>query len=179
MNRKRLALIFGVFALTAFALPLAAAPGTTPWFDLDNCDMCKNMTAEEGLMEAMDWENHLTKDGMVSITVVAPGHEEAFARSMQNMKAAGEKMMTGEKMYLCGFCQSYGGLHMSGASFEHIETKNGTIELVTSHDPAVVKMIHTHGQRTIDEYKKMVAAESHGDHTHGDHPEGDHPHGDH
>jgi len=174
MNSKRTALVFGVFTLAALALPLAAAPGATPWFDLENCSMCKNMSSEEGLMEHMEWENHLTTDGMMSITIVAAGYEEAFARSMKNMKATGEKLMTGEKMYLCGFCQSYGGLHMAGANFEHIETKAGTIELVTSHDPAIVKKIHAHGQKTIDEYNKMVAAESH-----GDHPQGDHPHGDH
>jgi len=172
MNSKRTALVFCVFTLAALALPLDAAPGTALWFDLENCSMCKHMTAEEGLMEHMEWENHLTTDGMMSITIVAAGYEEAFARSMKNMKATGEKLMTGEKMYLCGFCQSYGGLHMAGANFEHIEAKAGIIELVTSHDPEVVKKIHTHGQQTIDEYNKMVAAESHGDHPHSDHPHG-------
>ncbi len=133
--------------------------------------MCKNMMAEEGLMEAMDWENHLTKDGMMSVTIVAAGFEEAFERSMKNMQASSEKMMSGEKMYLCGFCQSYGGLNKSGANFEHIETKAGMVELVTSHDPAVVAKIHAHGQKTIDEYNKMAAAGSHEGHEHPDHPE--------
>ena len=173
MNSKRTALVFGVFTLVALALPLGAAPGTTPWFDLDNCSMCKNMTAEKGLMEHMEWENHLTTDGMISITVVAAGYEEAFARSMENMKATSEKLMAGEQMYLCGFCQSYGALHMAGANFEHIETKSGTIELVSSHDPKIVEKIHAHGQHTIDEYNRMVEAESQGDHPHGDHPHGD------
>ena len=91
MNSKRTALVFGVFILAAFAVPLAAAPGTTPWFDLENCSMCKGMMAEEGLMENMEWENHLTKEGMISITVVAAGYEEAFERSMKHMKATGEK----------------------------------------------------------------------------------------
>ncbi len=169
MNSKRTALVFGAFTLAALALPLAAAPGNAPWFDLENCSMCKHMTAEESLMEHMEWENHLTTDGMLSVTIVAAGYEEAFARSMQNMEATSEKLMTGEKMYLCGFCQSYGGLHMAGANFEHIETKTGTIELVTSHDPAVVEKIHAHGQKTIDEYNKMMAAGSHEGHSHGDH----------
>ncbi len=170
MNSKRTALVLGVLILTAFAIPLAAAPGTTPWFDLENCSMCKNMSSEEGLMENMDWENHLTTDGMMSITIVAAGYEEAFERSMKNMKATGEKLMTGEKMYLCGFCQSYGGLHMAGANFEQIKTKAGVVELVTSHDPAVVAKIQTHGQKTIDEYNKMVAAGSHEGHEHPEHP---------
>ena len=171
MNSKRTALVFGMFILAAFAVPLAAAPGTTPWFDLENCSMCKGMMAEEGLMENMEWENHLTKEGMISITVVAAGYEEAFERSMKHMEATGEKLKTGEEMYLCGFCQSYGGLHMAGANFENIKTKAGSIGLVTSHDPEVVAKIHAHGQKTIDEYNKMVAAGSHEGHEHPDHPE--------
>ena len=84
--------------------------------------MCKHMSGEEGLMEHMEWENHLTKDGMMSVTVVGHGYEEAFGRAMANMEATGGKMMAGEKMYLCGFCQSYGGLMMAGANFENFET---------------------------------------------------------
>jgi len=120
--------------------------------------MCKHMMAEEGLM---------------SVTVVAPGYEDAFTRTMTNMKATSEKLMTGEKMYLCGFCQSYGALHMTGANFERFETIGGYIKLVTSGDPAVVEKIHAHGQRTIDEYNKMLAAEAHEEHSHSGHSHGD------
>jgi len=145
-------------------LPVGVAAAELAWFDLENCDMCKNMSSEEGLMEAMTWENHLTADGMMSVTVVAPGHEESYQRSMANMQKAGEKMMAGEKMNLCGFCQSYGALHMAGANFEHFETAAGDVSLVSSRDPAVIKQIHAHGQKTIDEYAKMFGDEAKGDH---------------
>lgn len=176
MNIRRLALTFCVLAVAGLAAPASAGP----WFDLENCEMCKQMTAEEGLMEHMQWENHLTKDGMVSITTVDPGYEEAFQRSMKHMQAVGEKMMAGEKVQLCGFCQSYGGLHMAGADFEQFPTQNGAFELISSHDPAIVAKIHKHGQTTIDEYKKMFGAEGEGEHKehphgeHKDHPQGDH-----
>jgi hypothetical protein len=158
-----------VLAVTLLAVPLAFAAQTELWFDLENCSMCKEMTAEKGLMENMEWENHLTADGMMTVTVVNHGYEEAFARAMKNMEAVGGKMMAGEKLYLCGFCTSYGSLHMAGASFENFETKGGHINLVTSRDPAVVEKIHAHGQRTIDEYDKMVAADKGHSHSHGDH----------
>jgi hypothetical protein len=168
MKHRITSALLGVLALATLALPAAiAAPGEL-WFDLDKCEMCKNMSSEEGLMEHMEWENHLTKDGMVSVTVVADGYEEAFHRSMKNMEATGQKLMTGEKLYLCGFCQSFGALQMAGAQSEHIETGVGTINLMTSRDPAVVAKIHAHGQRTMDEYAKMVAAEGHEDHPHKD-----------
>ena len=174
MNSKRTALVIAVFTMAALALPLGAAPDAAPWFDLEKCSMCKNMTAEKGLMEHMEWENHLIADGMMSITVVTAGYEEAFARSMENMKATGEKLMAGEKMYLCGFCQSYGGLHMAGANFEHIETKSGTIELITSRERPVRVVLPARPVPSPDEYNKMVAAESHGEHPSGEHTHGDH-----
>ena len=164
MKRLRYPLALTILML---ALPLAAVagvPGEGPWFDLENCDMCKNMSSEEGLMEAMTWENHLTADGMMSVTVVAPGHEESYQRAMANMQKASEKMMAGEDMNLCGFCQSYGALHMAGANFELFETAAGEVSLVSSRDPAVIEQIHAHGQRTIDEYAKMSAGEKHDAH---------------
>jgi hypothetical protein len=162
MNTLRFTMTLAVLLLTASLLPAAAVAGDGPWFDLEKCDMCKHMSGEKGLMEHMEWENHLTKDGMMSVTVVAHGYEEAFGRAMANMEAAGGKMMAGEKMYLCGFCQSYGSLMMAGANFENFESAAGHINLVSSRDPAVIAKIHTHGQRTIDEYNKMVAVQGEG-----------------
>ena len=155
MNVKRIVL----YAVTALVLviPVGAVAGETPWFDLEGCAMCKNMVAEEGLMEHMEWENFVVTNGMMSITVVDPDYEEAFERSMAAMEATGMKMMSGEEMYLCGFCQSYGSLHMAGATVENIDTKFGSVSLVTSDDPALVKMIQAHAETTISEYEKMMA----------------------
>jgi hypothetical protein len=169
MKKTKILAAMGIVAVAIVALPAAFAAQGELWFDLDNCAMCKGMTAEKGLMDNMQWENHLTADGMMTVTVVNHGYEEAFARAMKNMEATGGKMMSGEKLYLCGFCTSYGSLQMAGASFENFETAGGHINLVTSRDPAIIEKIHTHGQRTIDEYDKMIADKEHGDHGHGDH----------
>jgi hypothetical protein len=172
MKNKKFPLLFGLIAMVILSLPVAFAAQDEAWFDLENCSMCKHMSSEEGLMENMEWGNYLTKDGMMSVTVVAEGYDKAFKRSMKNMEATGHKLMAGEKLYMCGFCQSYGALHMAGANFENFETDAGYINLATSHDPAVIEKIHAHGQRTIDEYDKMVAAESKG---HSGHEGHDHP----
>ena len=155
-------------AACAVALALPVAVQASPWFDLDNCSMCKNMTAEEGLMEHMEWENHLIESGMLSVTLVDPSYAAAFERAMTNMHATGEKLMTGEQMYLCGYCQGYGTLMMAGATWEKVDTEAGHISLVTSTDPVVVAQIREFGQRTIDEYATMMAA-SHGEHPHDTH----------
>jgi len=167
MKRTRYPLALTILMLT---LPLAALAGEGAWFDLANCDMCKHMTAEEGLMEHMEWENHLTADGYLSVTVVAPGYEEKFERAMANMQGMGAKMAAGEELYMCGFCQSFGGLYMAGATMENFETVGGHISVVSSRDPAVIEKIHAHAKRTIDEYAKMMGdGHGHGDHGHSHH----------
>ena len=155
MLNKKIPLLFGLTALVVLSLPAAFAAQDAPWFDLEKCSMCMSMSAEEGLMEHMEWENYVVTNGMMSVTVVDPDYQEAFMRSMVAMEETGQKLMTGEQMYLCGFCQSYGAIHMGGATFENIETKFGYINLVTSDDPAMVKKIKEHAETTIAEYEKM------------------------
>ena len=158
MKATRLALL----ALAAVALIAVAWAGEEQkaWFDLENCAMCKNLKAEEGLLENIQWETHLISNGVMSIAAVPGEYEEAFERARENMNAAVMKMQSGEQVHLCGFCTSYGRLMMAGAKSEEIIAQAGHISLTTSNDPEVVKMIQEHGQRTIDEYNKMMAEQA-------------------
>ncbi len=163
MKRQCLYLILSL--AVAFAGPLCALGAEGEWFDLENCSMCKHMSAEEGLMDHMHWETHLIANGMLSVTTVDPEYQPAFQKAMAKMEETAKKLMSGEQMYLCGFCNSYGALQMAGAKFEDVQTDAGIIGLVTSADPQVVEMIHKHGQRTIDEFAKMTAeSDEHGSH---------------
>jgi hypothetical protein len=66
---------------------------------------------------------------------------------------------------------------MAGANFENFEYGDIYITLATSHDPAVVKKIHTHTKKTIDEFAKMAGTagkEKHGHKGHQDHKGHDH-----
>ncbi|MCA9860746.1 MAG: hypothetical protein KC438_13540, partial [Thermomicrobiales bacterium] len=69
-----------------------------------------------------------------------------------------DKLKAGEPATLCQFCQSYGGLEMSGAKTQEIKSAAGYITLVTSDNPEVVKKIHAHAKKTKTEYEKMLAA---------------------
>jgi hypothetical protein len=175
MKKTKILAALAIVAVALVALPTAFAAQGESWFDLEGCSMCKSMSSEKGLMENMEWENHLTTDGMMTVTVVKHGYEEAFERAMTNMEATGAKLMAGEDLYLCGFCTSYGSLHMAGANFENFQTAGGHINLVTSRDPAIIETIHAHGQTTIDEMAKMTGGKEKSDHPH-EHPKGDHGH---
>ncbi|MBC8423172.1 hypothetical protein H8E07_03525 [bacterium] len=152
-----------LLALTAAAA--LAAPGGD-WFDLENCAMCKNLTADQELFDSMVWTNHLFANGVVEITTVPAAYEERFQALMAKMEAMGAEMQSGKQMYMCGMCQSYGGLMMAGASMDYITNGEDHISVISSRDPDVVKQIRTHGQRTIDEFAKWMAAEGETGHDH-------------
>ena len=117
---------FGIGAAAALCLTVAAVALASPtanqsWFDLENCSACKAMVAEPGLMEHMQWENHVIATGCMSVTVVDPDYAEPFARAQKNMGEVFAKVMQGEDLPLCGLCSSMGELHAMGASMESME----------------------------------------------------------
>ncbi len=129
-----------------------------PWFDMENCKMCKGMAAEKGLMENTQWESHAIENGLITVCTVNKGFEEAYARAQKAMHETGDLLMKGEKMDLCGFCQSYSSLMMSGAKMEEVESNAAHLTLMTSNDADVVKKIHAHLERTNAEMAQMMKA---------------------
>ncbi len=71
--------------------------------------MCKNLTDDQELFEGMVWDNQLFANGMVEITTVSTHFEKRFEKLMGKMQATGNRMMAGERLPMCGMCQSYGG----------------------------------------------------------------------
>lgn len=156
---SKLSLLIRVALVVALAAGfLVAGEGDQAWFDVHGCAMCKNLAAEPGLLEHIEWENHQISAGVMTVSVIDEEYSDAFKRAAQNMSAVGQKMATGEQLPLCGFCMSYGKLMMAGVTVEQFDTKLGSVTLMTSSDPEVVKMIQEHGKRTTEEYEKVQAA---------------------
>ena len=159
MRMMRFAVMVGL--VTALTLSVGVAgPEETNWFDAKNCAMCKNLGAEEGLLENMRWETHKISNGMLSVAVIPEEYEEKFARAAANMNKVAKEMQGGTTPHLCGFCTNYGMLMMSGATAEELHTDAGHISLVTASDSEVIEKIHKHADKTVAEYKKMMAGEA-------------------
>jgi hypothetical protein len=156
---KHAKFILSTALIGALVLPLTVLGAEGEWFDLENCAMCKNLSAEEGLMDHVEWETHLINNGMLSVTMVDPDYQQAFKRAMVNMQETSKKLMSGQQLHLCGFCNSHGALYRAGATMEDVKTDVGLISLITASDTKTVEMIHQHAKRTIDEYEKLKAAE--------------------
>jgi hypothetical protein len=153
-------LILSCLVALAIAGSLVTAEQEQAWFDIENCALCKNLGNEEGLLQNIRWETHLTANGAVTLTQVPAEYEEAFARAQKHIEETASKMGSGEPMHLCGFCQSYGMLMMSGVKVESFQGEVARVTLMTSSDDKVVEMIHAHAQKTVDAYKKWLAEEA-------------------
>ena len=160
------ALVISLLACLCIGLTVAEAGDEKPWFDLENCGMCKGMSSIPGLMENMTWETHVISNGMMTFTMVDAEYAKAYAKAKKMMEATGKKMMEGEKVDLCGFCSSFGSLAMAGANIEAVETKGGEVMLMTSADEALVKKIQAHAETSIEEFAKMQEHDAHAGHNH-------------
>lgn len=168
---KKIALLLAVAALVvAGAVVLQAqekaapaekpAMAETPWFDMENCGICKNLTTEKGLMEHMHWENYNIPTGMMSVTTVDEGWEEQYKRATHGMQETIEKLMAGEMVPLCGMCQAFGTMYMTGKVKEQtIDTRLGQVWVATSTDPEMIEQLHKYTDRTNEEMAKLEAAE--------------------
>lgn len=135
-----------------------------PWFDMENCSMCKNYSSD-GLMDHMSWESYNISNGFISVSTVEADFMEKFREALVNGKALGEKMMAGEEVALCNACTAYGSFITKGAMQEQVETSVGSVGIVTSDDPEVVKEMHAWVERTSDEMAKMhemMSGQEHG-----------------
>ena len=146
--------------VSAMAVPVLAGPATEKaWFDMQNCPLCKAMTAETGLMENMSLDTYTTATGCMGVCTVDPKYKDAHMRATTKMMATLKDLEAGKDVGpLCGYCTSYGALVKAGAKSEMFTTPSGDVMLLTSTDPATITKIHAHAERTITEMKKMKEA---------------------
>jgi hypothetical protein len=150
-------------SLLVMTLAVTAGTDEDSWFDMENCALCQNLMAEEGLIENMKMDNYVIATGWMVVAQIPEEYKAAHANAKKNMEKTVQKMMGGEEMHICNFCTSYGALMMAGAQMESFESGGAEISLATSTDPAVIKQIQKHAKRTAKEVAAM-----HGD-GHGEH----------
>lgn len=161
MRNARTIMVALVFTMMVFVIATAQ---DKPWFDMENCAFCKNLSAQPGLMDHLTkWEHHNVKNGSVSITVVDEAYLPAYKKAMMMMGETGKKMQAGEKLPMCGMCEAYGGLKMKGVQMEEVGSDNVFISLMYSDDPEVINEIHAMTDRTNDEMMKMEEMKKSGD----------------
>lgn len=127
------------------------------WFDMDHCEICKNMASMKDDMHKVKWDAHMLDNGMLMVSVVPRKMKKAMAKAEEGVQATVKRLESGESLDMCGFCQSYGGLMAMGADIKDLKTVGVNITLITSSDPEVVKKIQAFGKQSKVEHKKMLA----------------------
>jgi hypothetical protein len=156
-----------VIALPAVAGDHGVHKTESGWFDMENCEFCKHLVEDPGLLEHTHWETHKIDNGAVTIMSVDPEYRESYLKAGKAMAELGEKMMSGEvnpmSVRMCGHCMMYGQIMMAGAEMQEIRSEIADVSIMTADNPDVVKMIHQLVDRNEQEMKLMMAgAESHG-----------------
>lgn len=142
--KSTLAIVLLLIATVAFA------GSDAPWVDMNGCPICMNVSSEEGLMENMTWEHHLTATGVMTVSTIKSDFHPQFARAKAGMKELLGKVVAGEEIQVCGYCSSISSLLKEGAKAENVVTKASDIMLISSTDEAMIAKIHAHAQKTID-----------------------------
>lgn len=154
-----LALLVVVGLIARIALAADAPTMQQMMEEMSKCEVCKSMLDHPNLLHEMSWETHKIDNGMLCVSAVPEKDAAEFKSLNKAMMASVEKCMgslkKGEKVELCHFCDSMGKLMQAGAKQQEITTKNGAVSLITSDDPAVVKMIHAQADEAIAMQKQI------------------------
>ena len=96
--------------LLVLLFSLTTAGDQAPWVDMEGCPICSNVISQEGLMQNMKWEHHLTATGMLTVSTVNPEYDDKFIAADAGMKKIVDKIMNGEEVEICGYCTSITGM---------------------------------------------------------------------
>lgn len=169
MKRSLLTLVtIALLALPVLAEQPMAHKTPSGWFDMENCDFCRNLVKDPGLLPHTTWENFPIENGMMNIFTVAPEYAASMGTCTAAMEDLGAKLHSGQvspaDVKMCGHCMAYGGLLAAGVKMETVKGKAAEVTLMTSSDPATVAKIHDMVKRDNEEMALMMPGDSHQGH---------------
>ena len=145
-------------AIMAVALVAVAVAQEKPWYDMKNCEFCKPWSTPE-MMKNCTFDQVECASGVLTVISFPESFRPSYKAASAQMDAISKKAATGEKIQMCGSCETMGSFFMRGAKMEEIPTKSGVVLLMTASDSTLVGDMHKWAQRNADEEKKMKAAE--------------------
>ncbi|MFH1700801.1 MAG: hypothetical protein ABIE07_09470 [Candidatus Zixiibacteriota bacterium] len=128
-----------------------------PWFDMDNCDMCKSLNKYDGLKENMTWEQYPISNGIMTVSTVKPSFLKAYRKAQMDMDMVEKKLQSGQKVGLCNMCNDLGSIFEKGVDTQRVNTQHGSIWLLTSDNTELVSRLQSWGEKTNLEMEKMMA----------------------
>ena len=104
-RRIGLAVVFGLLVSTSLCAPATAQDDEKQgeeiaWFDMDQCEICKNMASMKHDMHKIQWESHLLDDGMISVSVVPDDMKDTMKKAEAGIEKTVAKLQQGEQLAL-------------------------------------------------------------------------------
>jgi hypothetical protein len=155
-----------IVAIVLFALSTLSVAGEEKWFDMESCGFCKHLLDPPDMLQHATWEHHNIANGIVSVATIDQKYIKQWRAAEAKMEEEGKKMEKGEQVPMCPACMAMGKLMMMGAKWESVNTAHGSVSMMTSDDPKVVKEIQAWGKKSMDELAKMEKMEHEHGHTH-------------
>jgi hypothetical protein len=140
------------------AAMVMAEEAEKPWFDMQNCAFCKEVSAQPGLMDHMRHEYHNVSAGILTVGYVDKEFQDKFKAAQAGMQKVVADLQAGKQVPMCQHCEKIGYFMMKGVKLEEIHSADAEIFLYTSADPATVKELQEFGARCTSEMAKMSAA---------------------
>jgi len=145
-------------AIALAVLLCVAIAQEKPWFDLKNCEFCKQLDAQPGLIKHMSTEYHNIDGGYLQITQIDKEYQDAFKKAQTAMeKVVADMQSTGKIPPMCQHCSTYGAFLMTGVHNQYIHSAFGEIVMMTSPDTAMVTKLQAFAARTAQETEKLMA----------------------
>jgi hypothetical protein len=131
-----------------------------PWIDMEKCAFCKQLSAQEGLIENMHREYHNIDDGIIQITNVDPEYHDMFEKAQHNIeKVAADMQSGGEMPYMCGHCEAYGAFMMASVKPECVESEDSHVCVMIGDTPEMVEKLHKFADKSNAEIAKLMGEE--------------------
>jgi hypothetical protein len=151
-----------IISLVVLVAASIAVAGDAPWFDMENCAMCKNLYKNPELVQNMLWEQYGISNGIISVTTVREEYIDDYRTAHADMKKVSEKLQKGEKLDMCASCNALGACMAKGVAQEYVETKTGDVWLITSDNAEVVAELQAWAKRNTEEMAKMMSEKTKG-----------------
>ena len=91
------AIVSGALAIVVFVLVFSPAMAQDkPWFDVKNCDFCKQFGKDPELLKNMIWEYHDISNGLMIITAVKPELKASYLAAQEGMEKVAQDMAQGK-----------------------------------------------------------------------------------
>jgi hypothetical protein len=145
-----------VGCITAVLCAVGIAGEKLAWFDMENCEFCRQLAKDPDFLSCLHMETHKLSNGIVTVYEVAPEKMEQYRALHNQRRAILKKKLHGGEVQLCGHCQRVVELIESGCAREYVPTSTGGLCLFTAEQDKLREEIWSFHEKNEEMKQKMA-----------------------